>query len=93
MAHKTSRWDAADILETREDIAAYLDAVLEDGDPDLLNAALGDIARAKGMTEITQAAGLDRADPYKALSSKGKLELVTVAGVLKALGLRLSVAT
>ena len=93
MAHKTSRWDAADILETRADIAAYLDAVLEDGDPDLLNAALGDIARAKGMTEIAQAAGLDRADPYKALSSKGKPELVTVAGVLKALGLRLSVAT
>ena len=52
MTRHTSRWDAADSLETKEDIAAYLDAVLEDGDPDLLKAALGDIARAKGMTEI-----------------------------------------
>jgi probable addiction module antidote protein len=46
MRRKTSHWDAADTLETKEDIAAYLDAVLEDGDLDLLKAALGDIARA-----------------------------------------------
>ena len=58
MAHKTRLWNAADTLETKEDIAAYLDAVLEDGDPDLLKAALGDIARAKGMIEIAQAAAL-----------------------------------
>ena len=60
MAHKTRLLNAADTLETKEDIAAYLDAVLEDGDPDLLKAALGDIARAKGMIEIAQAAGLGR---------------------------------
>jgi probable addiction module antidote protein len=70
MARKASRWDAADTLETKEDIAAYLDAVLEDGDPDLLKAALGDIARAKGMTDIAQAAGLGRANLYKALSPR-----------------------
>ena len=92
MSLKTTRWDAADYLETKEDIAAYLDAVLEDGDPDLLKAALGDIARAKGMTEIARAAGLGRANLYKALSPDGKPEFVTVARVLKALGLRLSVA-
>ena len=92
MTRKTSRWDAADTLETKEDIAAYLDAVLEDGDPDLLKAALGDIARAKGMTEIAQAAGLGRANLYKALSPDGNPEFATVARVLKALGLRLSVA-
>jgi probable addiction module antidote protein len=92
MARKTSRWDAADTLETKEDIAAYLDAVLEDGDPDLLKAALGDIARAKGMTEIAEAAGLGRANLYKALSPDGNPEFATVAKVLKALGLRLSVA-
>src|ERR1700674_834251 len=92
MARKTSRWDAADTLETKEDIAAYLDAVLEDGDPDLLKAALGDIARAKGMTEIAQAAGLGRANLYKALSPDGNPEFAIVARVLKALGLRLSVA-
>jgi probable addiction module antidote protein len=92
MARKTSRWNAADTLESKEDIAAYLDAVLEDGDPDLLKAALGDIARAKGMSEIAQAAGLGRANLYKALSPDGNPEFATVAKVLKALGLRLSVA-
>ena len=80
MARKTSRWDAANSLETKEDIAAYLDAVLEDGDPDLLKAALGDIARSKGMTEIAEAAGLGRANLYKALSPDGNPEFATVAG-------------
>src|ERR1700730_17234532 len=93
MTRTTSRWDAADTLETKEYIAAYLDAVLEDGDPDLLKAALGDIARAKGMTEIAQAAGLGRANLYKALSPDGNPDFATVARVLKALGLRLSVAS
>jgi probable addiction module antidote protein len=92
MTRITSRCDAADSLESKEDIAAYLDAVLEDGDPDLLKGALGDIARAKGMTEIAQAAGLGRANLYKALSPDGNPEFATVARVLKALGLRLSVA-
>src|ERR1700733_9065777 len=94
MTRHTSRWDAADSLETKEtkeDIAAYLDAVLEDGDSDLLKAALGDVARAKGMTEIAQAAGLGRANLYKALSPEGNPEFATVVRVLKALGLRLSV--
>ena len=92
MTRDTSRWDAAYSLETKEDIAAYLDAVLEDGDPDLLKAALGDIARAKGMTEIAQAAGLGRANLYKALSPEGNPEFATVAKVLRALGLRLTIA-
>jgi probable addiction module antidote protein len=61
----------------KEDIAAYLDAVLADGDPDLVKAALGDIARAKGMTEIAQAAGLGRANLYKALSPDGNPEFAT----------------
>ena len=92
MVHKTRRWDAAETLGTKEDIAAYLDAALEDGDPNLVKAALGDIARAKGMTEIAAAAGLGRANLYKALSPEGNPEFATVARVLKALGLRLSVA-
>jgi probable addiction module antidote protein len=92
MSLKTTRWDTAETLETKEDIAAYLDAVLEDGDPDLLKLALGHIARAKGMTEIARAAGLGRANLYKALSPEGNPEFATVAAVLKALGLRLSVA-
>jgi probable addiction module antidote protein len=91
MTRKTKIWNAAETLETREDIAAYLDAVLEDGDPDLLKAALGDIACAKGMSEIAAAAGLGRANLYKALSPDGNPEFATVALVLQALGLRLSV--
>jgi probable addiction module antidote protein len=92
MARKTRRWDAAETLETREDMAAYLDAVLEDGDAELLKAALGDIARAKGMTEIAKAAGLGRANLYSSLSPAGNPEFATVAKVLKALGLRLTIA-
>jgi probable addiction module antidote protein len=92
MAVKTRRWDAAETLKTKEDIAAYLDAALEDGDPDLLKAALGDIARAKGMTELARAAGLGRANLYKALSPEGNPEFATVAKVLRALGLRLTIA-
>jgi probable addiction module antidote protein len=92
MTLETRPWDVAEILETKEDIAAYLDAVLEDGDPELLKTALGDIARAKGMTEIARAAGLGRTNLYKALSPDGNPEFVTVAKVLRALGLRLTVA-
>ncbi len=93
MAVPTRRWDAAETLETKEDIAAYLDAVLEDGDPELLKAALGDIARSKGMTQMAKASGLGRANLYKALSPDGNPEFATVARVLKALGLRLAVST
>ncbi len=92
MARKTRRWDAAESLETKADIVAYLDAVFADGDPDLLKAALGDIARAKGMTEIARVAGLGRANLYKALSPDGNPEFATVAKILKALGLKLKIA-
>ena len=92
MARETLPWDAAATLRSKEDIAAYLDAVLEDGDPELLKAALGDIARAKGMTDVARAAGLGRASLYKALSAEGNPEFVTVAKVLRALGFRLSVS-
>jgi len=92
MALKTTRWDAAETLDTKDEVVAYLNAALEDGDPELLKLVLGDIARAKGMTEIARAAGLGRANLYKALSPAGNPEFATVAAVLKALGLRLSVA-
>lgn len=92
MPLKTTPWDATRYLQTKEDIVAYLDAVLEDGDPELLKAALGDIARSKGMTEIARAAGLGRANLYRALSPEGNPEFATVTKVLRALGLRLRVA-
>jgi probable addiction module antidote protein len=60
MAIKTVRWDTAETLKTKEEIAAYLDAALEDGDPVLLKLALGNVARAKGMTEVAKTADLGR---------------------------------
>jgi probable addiction module antidote protein len=92
MPIKTTRWDTAETLKTKEEIATYLDAVLEDGDPELLKLALGNVARSKGMTEIAKEAGLRRTSLYRALSPEGNPEFTTVAGVLKALGLRLSIA-
>lgn len=82
-------WDAADHLRTDADVVAYLDAALEDGDPCLVSAAIGDVARARGMTEIANTTGLGRESLYKALSSNGNPEIATVLKVLGALGLRL----
>jgi probable addiction module antidote protein len=89
---QTHSWDASDHLETKEDIAAYLEAALEDGDPSLVAAALGDIARSKGMTHIASETGLGRESLYKALSIKGNPEFATVLKILQALGLRLHVS-
>ena len=86
---KTRPWDAADHLHTQEDMVAYLEAVFEEGDASLIAAALGDIARAKGMTEVARKAGLGRESLYKALSPDGNPELATVMKVMMALGLRL----
>jgi probable addiction module antidote protein len=90
---KTRLWDAAEHLETEEDIAAYLEAVLEEGDASLIVAALGDIARAKGMTQIARDAGLGRESLYKALSPEGNPEFNTVLKVVRALGLKLHATT
>ncbi len=86
---KTQPWDVAEHLETVEDMAAYLEAALEDGDPGLVVAALGDIARAKGMAQIARESGLGRESLYKALSHEGNPEFATVLKVVRALGLRL----
>ena len=86
---QTRPWDVVEHLETEEDMAAYLEATLEEGDPALIAAALGDIARAKGMTQIARETGLGRESLYKALSPEGNPELATVLRVVRALGLRL----
>ncbi len=90
MAKTKSRpWDAAEHLETTEDMAAYLEAALDEGDPALIAAVLGDIARAKGMTAIAREAGLGRESLYKALSTDGNPNFATILKVVHALGLRL----
>jgi probable addiction module antidote protein len=86
---KTKLWDVTEHLETEEDMAAYLQAALEEGDPALVAAALGDIARAKGMAQIAREAGLGRESLYKALSPEGNPEFATVLKVVRALGLKL----
>ncbi len=89
---RTRRWDAADHLESNEDIVAYLEAAFEDGDPAVIAAALGDIARARGMTKVATDAGLGRESLYKALSPNGNPEFATVLKVIQALGLGLRVS-
>jgi probable addiction module antidote protein len=86
---KTKRWDAADHLQTDRERAAYLDAALDGEDATIVAAALGDIARAVGMTDVARDTGLGRESLYKALSSDGNPELGTVLRVLRAVGLRL----
>ena len=85
----TRPWDPADHLKTDEDMAAYLEAALEECDPALIAAALGDIARAKGMSQVAREAGLGRESLYKALSPTGNPEFGTILKVVAALGLRL----
>ena len=87
----TTIWDPATHLTTADDVAAYLEAALQDGDPQLVAAALGDIARAKGMSQVARDAGLGRESLYKSLSSSGNPELATILKVITALGLELHV--
>jgi probable addiction module antidote protein len=86
---RTRKWDAAEHLRTPSERAAYLEAALAEGDATLVAAALGDIARAAGMTAVARASGLGRESLYKAMSKEGNPELATVLRVIEALGLRL----
>jgi probable addiction module antidote protein len=86
---RTQPWDILDSLDSDERIAAYLEAALEEGDAALVAAALGDIARAKGMSEVARLTGLGRESLYKALSAEGNPEFSTVLKVIRALGLKL----
>lgn len=87
---KTSVWDPSDHLETREDMAHYLDAALDEGDSQVIAVALGDIARSRGMAYVAEATGLGRESLYKSLSDDGNPELATVLKVVEALGLKLT---
>lgn len=86
---QTRPWDIVDSLTSDERIAAYLEAALAEDDAALVAAALGDIARARGMGEIARQTGLGRESLYKALSAEGNPEFSTVMKVVRALGLRL----
>lgn len=88
---KTSEFDVAEHLRTPEEMAAYLEACFEDPDVDaaLISRALGDIARAKGMSQVARDAGLSRESLYKALSGDRSPGFDTVLRVTRALGIQL----
>ena len=88
---RTTRYDVAEHLRTREEMAAYLEAAFEEagGDAAFVAKALGDIARAKGMAQVARDAGLSRESLYKALSGERSPGLDTVLKVIHALGLKL----
>lgn len=92
MAMDTTPWDPADRLATPAHVAGYLEAAFEDGDPSVICAALGDVARARGMTDIARETGLSRESLYRALSPEGQPEFATILKVLRVLGLRISAA-
>ncbi|TAL25892.1 MAG: putative addiction module antidote protein [Nitrospirae bacterium] len=85
---KITKWDAAEHLKTEKDMAVYLEAAIEDGDPAVISAAIGDVARAKGMSRIARKTGLGRESLYKALSPDGNPEFATIVKVVRALGLK-----
>ena len=93
MALNTIRWDSAERLKTEEDMQLYLEACLEEAgnNPALIVHALGIIARAKNMSQLSRATGMSREGLYKALSPEGNPTFSTVAKVAKALGFRLTV--
>jgi probable addiction module antidote protein len=88
---KTRPFDAANYLKDETDIAEYISIVLEDGDPALIAAALGDIARARGMTNLAKETGLSRESLYKSLSGERAPSTDTLLKVIKALGFKLTI--
>lgn len=91
MAVELKAYDIAERLTDEVEIAHYLEAVFEDGDPALIKAAMSDVARARGMTDIAKQANISRAGLYNALGPNGNPTFETIQAVLGALGLRLSV--
>jgi probable addiction module antidote protein len=87
---RTTRFDAADYLDSEERQIAYIAAALETGDADFVRDALGLVAKARGMAEIAKSAGLNRESLYKALGAAGNPEFATVMRIVRALGLTLS---
>jgi probable addiction module antidote protein len=90
MMSKTTRFDAADYLDSEDRQVAYIAAALETGDADFVRDALGLVARSRGMGVIAKSAGLNRESLYKALGEAGNPEFGTVMRIVRALGLTLS---
>ncbi|MCL2403823.1 MAG: putative addiction module antidote protein [Coriobacteriia bacterium] len=89
MKTKLTPYDTADYLKTEEDIAGYIDAVLEENDPQLLIAALGDVARARGMSSVAKEVGASREHLYRSLSADGNPSATTLLKIISVLGIQL----
>jgi probable addiction module antidote protein len=83
------KWDTAEYIDTKEKAIAYLEAAIEENDPEFLLEVIGDIARSKGMSQIARELGLDRRGLYKALAPEGNPSFKTVFKLFDLLGLRL----
>ncbi|MDR1218438.1 MAG: putative addiction module antidote protein [Treponema sp.] len=86
-----SDWDPAEIIETKEDVIAFLDGALQEDDPEFLLKTIGHIARSKGMVQLAKELNLNRKGLYKAFSEKGNPSFLTVVKILDNLGFRLKV--
>ena len=92
MKTKTTAWNVAEHLKTKEEREAYLNAAFEDGDASVIAAALGDIAKAEGMSKVAKRTGLGRESLYKALSPDGNPALSTILKVIRAFEFNLRAA-
>ena len=92
MKTKTTAWNVAEHLKTKEEREAYLNAAFEDGDASVIAAALGDIAKAEGMSKVAKRTGLGRESLYNALSPDGNPALSTILKVLRAFEFNLRAA-
>ena len=86
-----AKWDTAEVIETKEDVIAFLGAALEENDPEFLFKTIGYIARSKGMAKIAKELKLNREGLYTALSPQGNPSFITITRVLDNLGFQLSV--
>lgn len=91
MPSKTTAYDVADYLTSDDRVAAYIELAMEEGDPKAIATALGNVARARGMTQLAKDTGLTREALYRALAPDGNPTLATLAAVLDAMGLRMRV--
>ena len=92
MRTKLYDWNVTDALKTPEARAAYIEAAIEENDPDFLTVALGDVAKAEGMTKVARKAKVTRENLYRAFAPGGNPTMATVMRVLDALGLRICVS-
>lgn len=86
---KLTKWDPVDYLTNEARIVAYIDAALEDGDPQLIAAALGDVAKVRGMSVVAEKVGMSRTSLSRALSADSRAEFSTIIKVMNVLGVRM----